>query len=103
MASDSDVGPARGVLRPMQRASGIEHTRRAPAPDLRVLVAHYWSVRWDLRGRPPHVAETLPHPTVHLVCEDGATTAGGVSRRRFTKVLTGQGLAFGIKLKPGAF
>ena len=34
-------------------------------------LAHFWSVQWDLRGQPPYVAETLPHPSVHLIFERG--------------------------------
>jgi AraC-like DNA-binding protein len=40
----------------------MEHGRYAPSEDLRPFVAHFWMVRWDLRGEPPFVAETLPHP-----------------------------------------
>src|SRR5262245_31133238 len=60
------VGPPRGVLRTEATHRGIRHERYHPSPDLEVYVEHYWTVEWNL-GRRQHRAETLPHPSVHMV------------------------------------
>ncbi len=102
----SDVGPPRGVLHRADRAEDqarIDHVRRAPSPALREHVAHFWWVRWDLRGRPPLEAETLPHPSVHVTVEDRVARVGGVNRGKFSRRLVGRGRVFGVKFRPGAF
>ncbi len=60
-------------------------------------------VRWDLRGKQPFVAETLPHPCVHLLFEHGRAQVAGVPTRVFRRRLTGEGRVFGIKFRPAAF
>ena len=94
--------PPRGAL---QRVDGesLHYWNAAPAPDLADRIEHLWCVRWDLRGLPPQVQETLPHPNVHLVVETSSVAAWGVQTGRFTKKLEGHGLAFGVKFHPGAF
>jgi len=68
MAAHRQAGPARGVLSDGGTPEGrIEHRRLLPGEALAPFVAHYWWVRWELAR--PFVAETLPHPTVHLVFE----------------------------------
>ncbi|HEY3739818.1 MAG TPA: helix-turn-helix domain-containing protein [Bryobacteraceae bacterium] len=100
---DAKAGPARGVLRRPAAGGKMKHTRRAPAPDLAPWIAHYWSVEWDLRGSDPHIAETLPHPNVQLVFENGAATVSGVQTSRFTRVLEGRSKVFGVKFRAGGF
>ena len=100
---DPEVGKARGVLRGPVPAGKMKPTRRQPALDVATLVAHYWSVSWDLRGFDPHIAETIPHPNVHLVFEQGAATVSGVQTSRFSRTLEGRSSAFGIKFRPGGF
>jgi AraC-like DNA-binding protein len=73
----------RGVLDPGAGARRFEVGRSRPCPDLVELVEHFWTVRWDLRGRDPHIQHTLPHPSVHLVAEPGR--------------------AFGIRFRPAGF
>lgn len=75
-----------------------------PSANIAAFVEHFWMVRWDLRGQPSFVAETLPHPCVHIVFESGGHShIGGVHRGRFTRVLEGEGRVFGIKFRPGGF
>lgn len=93
----------RGVLHPQMAERSFALTLHRPAPDLAFFVEHFWIVRWDLRGREPHLQETLPHPCVHLVVEGGGASLYGVTRGRFSIVLEGQGRVFGIKFRPGAF
>lgn len=100
---DPEVGKGRGMLRRPLRAGKMRHSRRRPADDLSHLVAHYWMIRWDLRGCEPHVAESLPHPNIHVIFEPHACVVAGVHTRKFSRVLEGQSQVFGIKFKPGGF
>ena len=105
---DPEVGQARGMIRRPVPAGKMRHARRAPADDLAEWIAHYWMIRWDLRGCEPHLAESLPHPNVHVIFEPtGAESSGavvaGVQTHMFTRLLEGQSQVFGIKFKPGGF
>ena len=100
---DPEVGKGRGMLRRPLRAGKMRHARRRPADDLSHLIAHYWMIRWDLRGCEPHVAESLPHPNVHLIFEPSGSVVAGVHTHKFSRVLEGQSQVFGIKFKPGGF
>ena len=93
----------RGVLHPRLPHGEFRHERRAPTASLTAFVEHYWFVAWDLRGQPPQVQETLPHPSVHLVVEPPAARLYGVHQGRFVRTLEGQGRVFGIKFRPGGF
>ena len=93
----------RGILVPRIKAGSFCHERVAPSAVLAGLVEHYWFVGWDMQGHPPQQQETLPHPNVHLVIENDTDGVYGVQTARYTKLLAGQGFAFGIKFKPGGF
>lgn len=93
----------RGVLGLRAGRRSFEVTRTRPGPALAELVEHYWTVRWDLRGRDPHTQHTLPHPSVHLVAERDRSAIMGVLTGRFTRELEGEGRAFGIKFRPAGF
>jgi AraC-like DNA-binding protein len=123
--------PPRGILnlRPGERPQDL--TRYWPSAALAPFVEHYWIVRWDLgldggprrpsphgaqpRGAPhprgresllgaPFVAETVPHPSVHVVIDaTGTGEVVGVLRSKFSRVLEGRGRAVGTKFLPGAF
>jgi len=75
--------------------------RLRPGADLAVFVEHFWIVQWDLRD--PRVQETLPHPSVHLVIEHGRSGVWGIVKGKFSRLLEGEGRAFGIKFRPGGF
>lgn len=100
---DAAVGKARGVLRRPPPAGQFRHGRVAPPAELSVWIENYWMVKWDLRGLDPYVAETLPHPSFHLVFEDGKATVSGVSLGKFSRKLVGASHVFGIKFHVGAF
>jgi AraC-like DNA-binding protein len=100
---DPEVGKARGVLRRPLPAGKLRHARRSPSSDLSFWIAHYWMIRWDLRGCDPHVAESLPHPNIHVIFEPDASVVCGVHTSKFSRLLEGQSQVFGIKFKPGAF
>jgi AraC-like DNA-binding protein len=58
-------------------------------------------VRWDLPE--PYLQETLPHPNIYVVFENGKSIVGGVSTQKFSRVLEGKSGVFGIKFRPGGF
>lgn len=64
---------------------------------------HYWIVEWDLRDQAPYLSETLPHPSVHLVVEEGKSGVFGVMRGKFSRVLEDEGRVLGIKFRPAGF
>lgn len=97
------AGPPRGLLHYEPWRAPFQHARYLPGPELTPFVEHYWTVAWDLRGREPHVQSTLPHPSVHLVLEEGEARIVGVHRGRFTETLDGRGSVFGVKFRPGGF
>lgn len=103
----SDIKKPRGILKKHAGSGAFRHVQYPPPEDLRDLVEHFWSVRWDLRGREPYLQEVLPHPSIHIVVETGSSGPSarvlGVVRRKFTKLLEERGSAFGIKFRPGAF
>ncbi|MEQ1762785.1 MAG: AraC family transcriptional regulator [Pyrinomonadaceae bacterium] len=97
--------PPRGVLRSAaDPVDGMSHRRFYPSSHLAEYVEHYWSVKWDLRGKEPYRAETLPHPSVHVVFgSDGSTTVGGPSTAKFSRLLEGTGGVFAAKFTPAGF
>jgi AraC-like DNA-binding protein len=100
---DPEVGRARGMLRKRLPAGKMRHARRRPADDLAFWIAHYWMIRWDLRGCEPYVAESLPHPNVHVIFETTGPVVAGVQTQMFSRLLEGESQVFGIKFKPGGF
>lgn len=93
---------SRGVLHARLDAKGFCHARYWPSPDLAQFVEHYWAIDWALDE--PCVRETLPHPVVHLVAEEGEATIGGPATRRWTRQFApGQGRVFSIKFRVGGF
>jgi len=97
--------PPRGVLKTAAATpQRYRHARYHPSSDLEPFVEHYWSVRWDLRGLEAQRAETLPHPSVHMIFERPAESRiAGVTRGKFSRLLEGEGAVFAVKFKPGGF
>jgi len=80
------------------------HERYHPSHDLGPYVEHYWVVEWDLRGQAPERAETLPHPSVHMVFEQGGRSRiRGAARAKFSRLLEDKGGVFAVKFTPGGF
>jgi AraC-like DNA-binding protein len=100
---DPEVGQARGMLRRALPGGKMRHSRRRPSSDLTPWIAHYWLIHWDLRGCDPHVAESVPHPNIHLVFENGGSVVCGVQTHKFSRLLKGESRVFGIKFRPGGF
>jgi AraC-like DNA-binding protein len=99
------TAPARGLLQtPVPEAARFEHERYHPSGDLAPYIEHFWAVRWDLTGLAPYRAETLPHPSVHLIFDPlGGSRVAGVSRGKFVRMLEGKGGVFAAKFRPGGF
>ena len=92
----------RGALNSRLDAKGFRHARYWPSPDLAQFVEHYWAVDWVLDE--PCVRETLPHPVVHLVAENGEATLGGPSTQRWMRQFAPRyGRVFAIKFRVGGF
>ena len=76
--------------------------RRAPAPELADVVAHYWSVEWHLPDGREHVQEVVSHACGHLTVEPAGGWLRGVTTRRFEQRLTGSSRVVSAHLRPGA-
>ena len=97
--------PPRGILKtPVAEGNRYRYERYYPSSDLSPFVEHFWLVEWDLRGQPSERAETLPHPSVHMIFErDGLSHIRGPARAKFSTTLQGQGGVFAVKFTPGGF
>jgi AraC-like DNA-binding protein len=100
---DPGVGPARGVLQRPAPPGKLKHFRMSVPPELQPWVAHCWMASWEMEGTEVHIAETLPHPSFHLIFEGGVWTVAGVHTGKFTRRLEGKSFAFGVKFIPGGF
>src|SRR5215831_9053513 len=57
-----------------------------------------------MRGQPPQLVETLPHPSVHMTFERGRKSeVRGPSRAKFSGFLERKGRVFAVKFRPGGF
>lgn len=94
-------GEPGALLRPDAARTKIDLSRQRPRATLEPFVDYLWVVRWDLEQ--PYTQPVLTQPKIHLVVEDGRVRAHGVSRRRFRRVLRGQGKAIGVAFRAGGF
>ncbi|MFZ3264647.1 MAG: AraC family transcriptional regulator [Terriglobales bacterium] len=91
------------MLRRTLPAGKLRHSRRRPSADLAPWIAHYWIIHWDLRGCDPQATESVPHPNIHLIFENGAAVVAGVQTHKFSRLLQGEARVFGVKFRPGGF
>lgn len=114
LAGPRTAATTSGVLRPGQTAATADLQREHPlSAELLPFVERYWSVQWDLRGRPAYRSEVLSHPSVNLSVESGdtrrfghdlpAVLVHGVVARRFVVDLSGWGRVTAAKFRPGGF
>ncbi|MEO3828409.1 helix-turn-helix domain-containing protein [Actinomadura sp. B10D3] len=102
-------GGTRGILRPRRGLERFQIERIPPRAALAPFVAHFWVLRWDLRGRPPHRQRVLTRPSVHMTFTSyltgGATRARivGVVRDDFTEEIHDEGRVIGAAFRPGGF
>ncbi|MFC9439334.1 DUF6597 domain-containing transcriptional factor [Nocardia sp. NPDC057030] len=103
------VAPAdtTGILHPDEQAKYRTLARLPAGPAVDRFVEWYWSVRWDLRGRPPYLAEVLSYPSVNVTFERTGTGTGsfvnGVCTTKFIRELSGEGEVFGVRFRAGGF
>jgi AraC-like DNA-binding protein len=101
---DVEVGKPRGLLKwPPPVTGEFEHLRRSPPADLRQWIEHYWMVRWNLKDDQSYLQETLPHPNVQMVFENGVCRVAGICTGKFSRVIQARSMVFGIKFQPGGF
>lgn len=93
----------RGILHHNAAEPVTGHARYLPSEQLAPFVEHYWFVEWDYTSHPPQQVETLPHPSVHIICEEGKVQISGVPKKKFARLLAGKSFVFGVKFKPGGF
>ena len=92
-----------GVLHARTAAARFSLNRYPPPENLAPFVDFCWVIRWDLRGQPPHEQAILPHPNVNLAFEATGAAVFGVDTKIFTRRLSGEGKALGIRFRPGGF
>lgn len=100
---DESVGRARGMLRRPLPNGSMRHSRRAPSPELSPWIAHYWMIAWDLVDGESLLAESIPHPNIHLLFEDSGTVVTGVQTQKFSRLIRGKSQVFGAKFRSGGF
>lgn len=93
----------RGVLNLRPGEQLLTLSRLQPSSDLGYFVSHYWTVTWDLRGRPPHDSEVLSQPMIHLTVEPARAEVTGIVRGKFVRRVEGEGWVFGAAFHPGGF
>lgn len=96
--------PSRGILKtPHPADQRYRYVRYYPSDDLHLYIEHFWIVEWDLRGEPPERAETLPHPSVHMIFQRGHSRIRGPYTAKFSTELAGKDGVFSVKFKPAGF
>lgn len=91
--------PHNGLLNFKASAPLPGYWRYHPSADLAPYIEHYWTIEWDLAE--PALRETLPYPSAHIILEPDVCALGGVSTRKFSRVLEGRGRVLGAKFHVG--
>lgn len=93
----------KGILHPKAGELNYTLSRYVPSKLLQPYVLHYWTVQWDLRGRPPYNQFVLTHPNVNLIFERNRSGIFGVSSTSYERRLEGTGKAYGVKFQSAGF
>ncbi|SFN63558.1 helix-turn-helix domain-containing protein [Dokdonella immobilis] len=93
------IDPHNGLLNVRSATPLPGYWRYLPSPALAPFVEHFWTVEWDLAE--PVLRETLPYPNAHIILEPGICALGGVSTKKFSRVLAGKSRVLGTKFQPG--
>ena len=93
------IDPHNGLLNFKASAPLPGYWRYHPSADLAPYIEHYWTVEWDLAE--PALRETLPYPSAHIILEPDVCVLGGVSTRKFSRVLEGRSRVLGAKFHVG--
>lgn len=89
------------VLNPHQTAELYMFHTRKPSDDLVAFVDYYWTMRWDLTGQPPFIAEVIPSPYTNLTFMPDGAKITGVTTGKYIYELKDAGVIVGVKFKPG--
>ncbi|MGA5465845.1 DUF6597 domain-containing transcriptional factor [Mycobacterium sp. NPDC050041] len=106
--------PIRGLVGRAASASAFDLHRWAPSDGAARFVEHFWSVTWDLRGRPSFDSTVITFPSMHLTREWGtdgarhghplpATLLHGVVDHVFQVTIAESGAVVGARFRPGGF
>jgi len=97
--------PPRGILKTaVADIQRYRHERYHPSSEVELYVEHYWAVEWDLSGQVRERAETLPHPSVHMIFDqEGHSRIRGPARAKFSTLLENKGGIFAVKFTPAGF
>ncbi|PEG34220.1 AraC family transcriptional regulator [Mycolicibacterium agri] len=104
----------RGVVGRAASASLFDLNRWPPSGRAGRFVEHFWSVRWDLRGRDPLTSTVITFPVLHITHEWGSdgprhgfslpnTLVHGVVERVFRTTISERGAVVGARFRPGGF
>ncbi|KRE29314.1 AraC family transcriptional regulator [Mycobacterium sp. Soil538] len=110
----TDEPPTRGVVGRPASSSVYDLQRWAPSAGAARFVEHFWSVTWDLPGRPPFENTVITFPSLHLTHEWGsdgmrhgfslpATLVHGVVAQVFRTTISEAGAVVGARFRPGGF
>lgn len=91
------------LIKPLGAGGPIQLRRYLPSPALSGVVRHFWFVSWDLPVGQTYIQPVLPLPAVNAVVEQDGAWVYGVWSRRYDKVLSGRGSAFGTLFTPTGF
>jgi AraC-like DNA-binding protein len=89
------------IVRPRSAEQAFRVERRLPRTSLQPYVDYHWLVRWDVDE--PYTQQVVPQPRIHVAAEHGRLVVHGVSRKPFSRTLTGRGHVLGASFRPGAF
>lgn len=93
----------RGIMKLNEGLKSFNLARYDPSKELDFFILHYWTVEWDLTGKPAVTQEVISHPNVQLVLERNNSRIWGVVPNRFLRTLDGKGRVFGVKFRAGGF
>ncbi|MEW9699257.1 DUF6597 domain-containing transcriptional factor [Paenibacillus sp. SI8] len=97
----------KGILKAAAGRQKFSLMRFQPAQDLAFFIEQYWVVRWDLREHAPYRQVILSYPNVNLAFEQdhNGIFSGvyGVPKNTYSRHLQDEGLALGVKFRPGGF
>jgi AraC-like DNA-binding protein len=110
----TDAAPVRGVVGRAASTSAFDLDRWMPSSPTARFVEHFWSVTWDLRGRPAFDSTVITFPSLHLTHEwgdDGRrhgfplpnTLVHGVVERVFHTTISERGAVVGARFRPGGY
>ncbi|OEH92592.1 helix-turn-helix domain-containing protein [Bacillus solimangrovi] len=92
-----------GVLKIKEATNNYTLTRYPASEHTSFFVKHYWCVSWDVSEKEQFLQDVIPNPCVNLVVEHNKTGIFGPTKRKFSYLVKGKGIVFGVKFRPGGF